>query len=378
MRFLTPAMLTIILLLVVAGLVVAYVVKSLFAAEPQAAVAPRLYPMAVADLEPGTVITSAHLAQGPYTGESSRTFARGDSILIGRTVREKITAAQPIDTTKLHPPGWIAPVEVAAGMRAVSISMGDGSTVVDGLVKAGEYVDVHFTPTGVSDQRFRGGITMTMFKGVKVLAVNRSRSSMSARGENTVTLELTPEQVNILDLAKRKGEITLAYTPDGKGNGGIAIADQDRAFFEEILGLSPPPEPKKPFITEMYLRGGRGGMAFNDDGTLWTGYGNNGLGNLNNGYGGDGRVAPHQNGGVEPTGNNGGYGGYGGYNGGYYRGIDNRNVQGGVNTNPAQGGGPVGGPGGGPAGAQGGVLRLIPSPNAGSSTGEGNFNNAGT
>ncbi|MCA9053496.1 MAG: Flp pilus assembly protein CpaB [Planctomycetaceae bacterium] len=355
MRFLTPAMLTIILLLVVAGLVIAYVVKSLFAAEPVARVEPRLYPMAVADLEPGTIITASHLAQGPYSGESQRTFARSDSILIGRTVREKITAAAPIDTTKLHPPGWVAPVEVAIGMRAVSLALGDGAAVVDGLVKANEYVDVHFTPSGLSDQRFRGGLTMTMFKGVKVLAVNRSRTGATARGENTVTLELTPEQANIILLAKDKGQLNLTYTPDGIGNGGVALADDDRAFLEEILGLSPPPEPEKPFVTEHYHRGGRGVMAFGDDGTLWNGGYGNGYGDGNYaGYGDGGRQAPAQNGGHEPTGNWGGN--YGGNYGGYYRGIDARGSQGNPNA---------------PAGsdANGGVLRLIPSPHGSQPTG---------
>jgi Flp pilus assembly protein CpaB len=356
-------MLTIILLLVVAGLVIAYVVKSLFAAEPQAAVAPRLYPMAVADLEPGTIITKAHLAQGPFSGQSERSFARSDSILIGRVVREKITAAQPIDTTKLHAPGWEAPVEVAVGMRGYSLLLGDGSAVVDGLVKANEYVDVHFTPTGVSDRRFRGGVTMTMFKGVKVLSVNRNRSNVNTRGENTVTLEVTPEQVNILELARKKGELTLAYTPDGKGNGGIAVADEDRAFFEELLGLAPLPEPKKPFVTEMYRRGGRGAMAFNDDGTHWTGYGDNGYGGYNNGgYNGDGRVAPHQSGGHEPTGDWGyGNGGYGnGAYGGYYRGIDAQNAPVSPNGTAPQGDN------------QNGVLRLIPSPNGARPNGQEN------
>ena len=347
MRFLTPAMLTIILLLVVAGLVVAYVVKSLFAAEPVARVEPRLYPMAVADLEPGTVITASHLAQGPYSGDSKRTFARSNSILIGRTVREQITAATPIDTTKLHPPGWIAPVEVAVGMRAVSLPMGD---IVDGLVKANEYVDVHFTPN-VDDQRFRGGLTMTMFKGVKVLSVNRSRNSRTARGENTVTLELSPEQANIILLAKDKGQLNLTYTPDGLGNGGVALADDDRAFLEEILGLAPPPEPEKPFITEHYHRGGRGVMAFKDDGTLW---GDHGVGNGNyGGYGDGGRPAPNQSGGREPT-----RGWGGGYGGGYYRGIDSR---GGL-SNP-------GTPNAGQGANNNDVLRLIPSPTGQQPTG---------
>jgi pilus assembly protein CpaB len=54
---------------------------------------------------------------------------------------------------------------------------------------------------------------------------------------NTVTLELTPEQANILILAREKGEIALSYNPDGKGTGGVAAKNSERATMAEILGL---------------------------------------------------------------------------------------------------------------------------------------------
>jgi pilus assembly protein CpaB len=63
-----------------------------------------------------------------------------------------------------------------------------------------------------------------------------------------VTLELTPEQANILILAHEKGEIALSYNPDGKRNGGVAIKSQDRASMDEILGLNHP-EPVTPVKT---------------------------------------------------------------------------------------------------------------------------------
>jgi pilus assembly protein CpaB len=307
-KFLTPAFLTIILLLVVGGLVLAYVVKSLFAAEPEVAVERRNFPMAIADLEPGTVLTAAHLAMGPYpVTETKSTFARSDSILIGRVVKTALKAAKPIDTLDLYPPGEGPKPDLAPGMRAVSINLNDGSAAVDGLVKAGDYVDVHFSPTGYDDERFRGGLTMTMFKGVKVVKLDAaSRASSRA-----ITLELTPEQANILLLAERKGSLNMTYTPEGAGSGGVAIADADKAYFEEILGLAPAPEPEKPFVTEHYQRGGRNTRAFDENGLHWdngTSY-DGGDGN----YGGN-RDAPFDNGGREPTG---GWGGSG------YRGVSN-------------------------------------------------------
>lgn len=342
----TPARLTILMLMVVAALVVAYVAKSfLFAGEETRVAELRNYPMLVSNLEPGAVITEAHLAQGPKRVDDPanppvRTWARSNAILVGRVVKESLKAGQPIDTQMLYPPGEFPPVAVTLGMRAVSIEVGSGAAVVDGLVKQGEYVDVHFSPTANDDDRFRGGVILTMFKGVKVLSLNRTGTGgRFARGGNTVTLELTPEQANIMLLAQQKGSINLIYTPDGKGAGGIAVAEEDRVYFEEILGLKKPEEPKKPLLTELYYRTGRSVTAFNDDGTFWNGYGsNNGYNNMN-GYGTGSRPAPATNGNREPS-------GYGNNNG-YYRGIDLPGTQ----------------PGGANSGA-GSALRLIPSPQA--------------
>ncbi len=269
MKALTPATLTVILLLIVGGLVVAYVAKNMLAQEEPPPPERRLYPMAVSDLEPGTVITDAHLAQGPYYGKASPTFARSKTILVGRIVREKISAATPIDTTLLYPPGELPPIDLAVGMRAVSLTVGAGADVVDGLVQPGAYVDVHFTPSGDSVPAMRGGMTMTLVKGVKVLSINRTRGSRIDRA-NTVTLELTPEQANIVLLANAKGALTLVYTAAGPGDGGIAVADADRAYLEEILGLAPPEEPEEPIQIEHFSGPRRSIIRFRQDGTPWV------------------------------------------------------------------------------------------------------------
>ncbi len=333
MRFLTPAMLTIILLVIVGALVLAYIAKSLFASDEVVEVERRTYPMAIADLEPGTVITRAHLAQGPWpVNQQKPTFARSDSILIGRVVKNKLKAARPIDTLDLYPPGEYPPIEVSAGMQAVSIELSSGADIVDGLVKPGEYVDVHFTPDVVGDERFRGGLTMTLFKGVKVLQMNRTQGGRrSARSLNTVTLELQEGQANILLLAKRRGSINLTYNPNGPGSGGVAVSDEQRAYLDEILGLKPLEEPEKPFVTEIYYGSGRSETAFDKNGRPYgSGYGYSGGRN----YGTGTREAPSQQGGFEPPVRGRGL---------YYRGINLPN-----NTQEP---------------APDNEMRLIPSPN---------------
>lgn len=191
-------------------------------------------------------------------------------------------------------------------MRAISVSLESSVDLVDGLIKPGEYVDVHMTPTGMNnDKRLNGGMTLTLFNGVRVIAINRSytQNSSSRRGTN-VTLELTPEQANIMILARDRGEITMSYTPEGKGDGGVAVSSAEKATLYEILGLKTPEKPKeeeppKPFIVEGYYGSSRSVNKFDRDGLRigdYDSYRRGGNGGFNSG----GYLNPH-------WGNGGGY-----------------------------------------------------------------------
>ena len=258
MKRLTPAALTLLMLAVVGLLVVGYVAKNLLARDVAPPSDPIItVPMALADLEPGTVISQAHIALGRVRqSQLVPETIQSDEIVIGRVVRERIPAARPILTTNLYSPGEFPPLQLEPGQRAVAVAMDDSTSAVDGLVRAGEYVDVHFTPSSYRGQETSGGLTMTLFKGVKVLALNRSTygASPAGRGGSTVTLALTEEQANILIQARDKGGLTLTYTPEGRGNGGVAVSREDRATLDEILGLEP---EARPFVSEVFYGNGR-------------------------------------------------------------------------------------------------------------------------
>ncbi len=268
MKRLTPAVLTLMLFVVVGGLVAAYIAKGLFAVEKGQPVATtRLVPMAIHDLEPGTIITDRHIGQGPTDIASlTRDVLISERVIVGRAVKERIPAATAIRAGQLYQPGERPPLEVPDDMRAVAISVGPSVAMVDGLIRPGEYVDVHFTPSssGSNDQRlFRGGLTLTLFKGVKVIAINQNYTQGSVdRSGNTLTLELTPEQANIIILAEQKGSLTTTFTPDGPGSGVVAVSSEDRATLDEILGLKPLPTPEPPFSAEIYRGGSREYIEF--------------------------------------------------------------------------------------------------------------------
>lgn len=267
MKRLTPAFVTLLMLVVVGLLIGAYVVKTLFAnEEPPAVAESRLIPMPTSDLEPGTLITEAHVGQAPIPREMlTPDTLISNRVIVGRVVKEKLKAAQPIRSNQLYQPGERPPLDVPSDMRAITVVMGDSGSVVDGLIQPRQYVDVHLTPSNNEDPRLRGGTTMTLFKGVKVLAINRSVSSSNVdRGGNSVTLELTPEQANIVILADTAGDLTMSYNPNGKGTGGVTISDADRATLEEILSLKPMPEATPPFRTEQFRGGSRAVNTYRD------------------------------------------------------------------------------------------------------------------
>ena len=274
MKSLTPAFVTFVMLLIIGGLIAAYFVKNLFATKPAPVVeTTRTIPVALQDLEPGTEITSAHLGRAPINKDRlTRETVLTSDALIGRVVKAKIVRAEPINSSQLYAPGERPPLKLSVGMRAVSVGVSDNTAMVDGLITPGQYVDVHFTPNIRGDERAQGGFTMTLFRGVKLLAINRSivSTDVTSRGGNTVTLELTPEQANIMILAREKGDINLVYNSEGLGNGGVSVSSSEKATLDEILGLKEPEKPEEPFSTDVYYGSSRNTYYFRD-GRLYHG-----------------------------------------------------------------------------------------------------------
>src|SRR5262245_23892182 len=108
---------------VVGLLVVLYVGKKLLAQNDAPPEDPLVnIPMALTDLKPGIRVTEAHLGTGKARQSNlTRDTVQASRVLVGRVVRNPIRAAQPISTNDLYPPGENAPLELARGMRAVSV-----------------------------------------------------------------------------------------------------------------------------------------------------------------------------------------------------------------------------------------------------------------
>lgn len=280
---LTPWLLTLVAFAFICLMAVTFFFKKLWATEVVVAppIPARTMPMAITEIEPGTVITMKHIGNGPVGAD---TKLAPDSIrsldsLVGRIAKAKIPSAVPLQGSMFYAVGDYPSLEIQDGMRAVPISIDDPTAVLSGMIKPGQFVDVYMTTdagggsrlqsTGGSDAASRKGMTVTLFKGAKVVAVNRNRSSsnnLQGGGSNqTVTLELDEDQARIMLLAQQKGRIALTYNPTGSGTGGIKIkTENDRVTVEQLLGLTDEPEEKKPFKTEQYHGADRSASFWRD------------------------------------------------------------------------------------------------------------------
>lgn len=279
---LTPWMLSVAafgLLAVMAG---TYFVQKLWAKEEVvAAPAPmRTMPMAITEIEPGTVITMKHIGNGPVapTEQLAPDTIRNLDSIVGRIAKERIPSAVPLQGSMFYSIGDYPTLQIENGKRGVTVNVDDATAILSGMIKTGQYVDVHMTTdagtgnrlqsTGGSVATGRTGMTATLFKGVKVVAMNRGAASSALQGggaSHNVTLELDENQALIMLLAQEKGRIALTYNPSGPGAGGINVKpENDRITMEQLLGMTDEPAAKKPFRTESYRGAGRSSTFWRD------------------------------------------------------------------------------------------------------------------
>jgi pilus assembly protein CpaB len=163
-------------------------------------------------------------------------------LLETRVSRTTIQRGEPIMETKLAPPGTQGGLSavVAPGKRAMTVRVNDVVGVA-GFAMPGNFVDVLVNTQG---EKQRGGdadkdpsISKIVLERILVLAIAQeaSRDDTKPKVVNAVTLELTPEQTETLDLARSVGTLSLVLRnqvdPDSSPTGG--------ATKSSMLGLAP-------------------------------------------------------------------------------------------------------------------------------------------
>ena len=181
----------------------------------QANVASTKVVVAAADIQLGSRLNSQMLKTVDWPAGSIPTgaMAKAES-LEDRVVKTSILRGEPILEAKLAPVGTKGGLSavIPEGKRAMTVRVNDVIGVA-GFALPGNYVDI------VVNTQIEGGgsgrgdrqISKIVLESILVLAVAQeaNRDETKPRVVNAVTLELTPEQAEKLDLARSVGTLSL-------------------------------------------------------------------------------------------------------------------------------------------------------------------------
>lgn len=222
------------------------------------------------DLAPGTVLTDrdwiwldmpAELIERNWVREGSfdLTNLRSALSLAG------LEAGEPIVPEKLilaGQDGYITNL-LRPGMRAVTVQL-EESRAVSAFVSPGDFVDVLFSfqSEDLSDNPVKNprNFSETLLENVRVLHIDRLFDEESGLPElnpslETVTLEVTPEQAEMLFLTRNEGILALSLRGTDPGDETrLAEYTSDfelsEAMVDLIYGLTLPPPPDSANVTQ--------------------------------------------------------------------------------------------------------------------------------
>ncbi|HJV00204.1 MAG TPA: Flp pilus assembly protein CpaB [Burkholderiaceae bacterium] len=136
-------------------------------------------------------------------------------VLDTRVTRTTIQRGEPLMEGKLAPPGTQGGLSavVAEGKRAITVRVNDVVGVA-GFTLPGNYVDilVNTQEEGARNSVRDPSISKIVLEHILVLAIAQEagRDDTKPKVVNAVTLEVTPEQAEKLDLARSVGTLSLA------------------------------------------------------------------------------------------------------------------------------------------------------------------------
>lgn len=187
----------------------------------------------------GTALNATMLEVVPWPSGAVPTGAfRNLAELDGRVLLTSVQRGEPILESRLAPIGTRGGLSavIPEGKRAITVRVNEVVGVA-GFALPGNYVDVM---VNTQDEKEKP-ISKIVLERILVLAVAQeaSRDDTKPRVVNAVTLEVSPEQAERLDLARSVGTLSLVLRNQIDNNSAATEGITKR----ELLGQTPPPEP---------------------------------------------------------------------------------------------------------------------------------------
>lgn len=181
----------------------------------QATVASSKVVVAAQDIDLGTPLTPQMLRVADWPKGSVPAGATEDpKILDTRVVKTSVLRGEPILESKLAPLGATGGLSavISKGNRAMTVRVNDVIGVA-GFALPGNYVDivVNTQDESAKAENINKSISKIVLEHILVLAVaqEKGRDETKPKVVNAVTLEVTPEQAEKLDLARSVGTLSL-------------------------------------------------------------------------------------------------------------------------------------------------------------------------
>ncbi|WP_373989960.1 Flp pilus assembly protein CpaB [Duganella sp. BuS-21] len=208
--------------------------------------------VAATDVNLGQRLTTEMLKQIDWPAESlPRGALRDGSKLVGRVLKTSVLRDEPLSEAKLAPAGTLGGLSalIAEGKRAITVRVNDVVGVA-GFALPGNFVDII-----VNTQSNDRAISKIVLERILVLAVAQEvgRDETKPRVVNAVTLEVTPEQAENLDLARSVGTLSLVLRnqvdprpgiTDGATKGTL-LGAHEAAATPAVPAAEPTPAPPR-------------------------------------------------------------------------------------------------------------------------------------
>jgi pilus assembly protein CpaB len=170
--------------------------------------------VAAADVNLGQRLSAdmGKLADWP-SGSVPAGVLRDPRQLSGRVLRSSVQRGEPLSEAKLAPVGTLGGLSalISEGRRAITVRVNDVVGVA-GFALPGNFVDILVNTQAEGEGQGKdNAISKIVLERILVLAVAQevSRDDTKPRVVNAVTLEVTPEQAERLDLARSVGTLSL-------------------------------------------------------------------------------------------------------------------------------------------------------------------------
>lgn len=232
-------------MMMIAVSLIAGILAIVFAARwlnQQSSMMTRKVAVAAINLNLGQQLLPEHVKLIDWPGGSVPAGAFGESgELKERVLRVNLQRDEPILESKLAPVGTKGGLSaiIAEGKRAITVRVNDVVGVA-GFALPGNYVDVVVNTKDDRKPKDDQSISKIVLEKILVLAVGEeaSRDDTKPKAVKAVTLEVTPEQAEAIDLARSVGQLSLVL----RNQVDVGPVKTGGVTKDSLLGIAPPPK----------------------------------------------------------------------------------------------------------------------------------------